>query len=54
LKGKEFDWKEVDALLEIGDRSDLPSRTSGGPVEMQPLYERILFRGVTSLRPVYD
>lgn len=35
LKGKPYDWTEVDALLEIGDLGNFPHRTSSGLVEMQ-------------------
>jgi len=38
LRGKEYDWEEVDALLSLGDHSDAPSRTTSGLVEMQRIF----------------
>lgn len=38
LRGLEYNWKDVDALLELGDSYDGPPRTSSGLVEMQRLF----------------
>jgi hypothetical protein len=38
LQGKEYNWKEVDTLLSLGDHLDLPPRTSEGIVEMQRIF----------------
>lgn len=38
LKDKPYDWKEVDALLQLGDSYDGPARTTSGLVEMQRLF----------------
>lgn len=38
LRGKPYDWREVDELLSIGDSADLPSRTTSGLVEQQRLF----------------
>lgn len=38
LRNKPYDWKEVDALLSLPDRTHLPPRTSEGLVEMQRLF----------------
>ena len=35
LRGAEYNWADVDALLEIGCRYDGPPRTTSGLVEMQ-------------------
>jgi hypothetical protein len=35
LRGMEYDWADVDALLEIGDHYDGAPRTTSGLVEMQ-------------------
>jgi len=38
LRGKEYDWEEVDALLRMGDSYDGPPRLSSGLVEMQRVF----------------
>lgn len=38
LRGKEYDWKEVDDLLRLGELADLPPRTTSGLVEMQEIF----------------
>ena len=35
LRGAEYNWADVDALLEIGCQYDGPPRTTSGLVEMQ-------------------
>ena len=40
LRGKPYDWKEVDALLELGDLYDGPPRQTSGLVEMQYWFRR--------------
>jgi len=45
LKGKEYDWTEVDALLALGDQLAAPPRTTSGLVEMQRLFMKALHRG---------
>ena len=35
LKGMEYNWADVDTLLELGDYYDGPPRTTSGLVEMQ-------------------
>ena len=35
LRGMAYNWTDVDALLELGDRYDGPPRTTSGLVEMQ-------------------
>lgn len=35
LRDMPYNWRDVDALLELGDRAGLPSRTSSGLIEMQ-------------------
>jgi hypothetical protein len=38
LRGKEYNWAEADALLELGGYAGLPSRTTSGLVEMRRLF----------------
>lgn len=38
LRGMEYDWKDVDALLELGDHYDGPPRLTSGLVEMQRMF----------------
>ena len=38
LRGMEYNWADVDALLAMGDGYDGPPRTSDGLVEMQRLF----------------
>ena len=38
LKGKPYNWIEVDALLELGANSKFPSRTTSGLIEMQRIF----------------
>ena len=38
LRDKPYDWKEVDALLSLGEGVDLPPRTPDGLVEMQRIF----------------
>ena len=40
LRGMEYNWAEVDALLEIGCNYDGPPRTTSGLVEMQRWFMR--------------
>jgi len=35
LRGMPYNWRDVDALLELGDHCQLPPRTTSGLVEMQ-------------------
>ena len=35
LRGKPYDWREVDALLQLGEGYDGPPRFAEGMVEMQ-------------------
>ena len=35
LRGKPYDWREVDALLALGEGYDGPPRLTSGLVEMQ-------------------
>ncbi len=37
LRGKPYDWKEDEALLDLGLQAGLPPRTTSGLVELQPL-----------------
>jgi hypothetical protein len=38
LKGLEYKYEEVDALLRLGDQYDGPPRTTSGLVEMQRIF----------------
>jgi hypothetical protein len=38
LRNKPYDWKDVDALLELGRLSGAPSRTATGLEEMHKYY----------------
>jgi len=38
LRGKPYNWADVDTLLEMGDHCGCPSRTTSGLVEMQRLF----------------
>lgn len=38
LRGKPYDWREVVALLELGEHYDGPPRTTSGLVEMQRIF----------------
>ncbi|MBI2421482.1 MAG: hypothetical protein HYV27_01545 [Candidatus Hydrogenedentes bacterium] len=38
LRGKPYDWREVDALLQLGEGYDGPPRFAEGMVEMQRLF----------------
>jgi len=38
LRGLEYKWEDVVALLDLGDQADLPPRTTSGLVEMQRLF----------------
>ena len=38
LKGMEYNWADVDAILDIGCNYDGPPRTTSGLVEMQRLF----------------
>ena len=40
LRGKPYDWREVDALLQMVNFTDLPSRPSSGLVEMQRWFRK--------------
>jgi hypothetical protein len=40
LRGMEYRWDEVDALLALGDQYDGPPRTTSGLVEMQRWFMR--------------
>lgn len=40
LRDKPYDWKEVDALLELGANYDGPVRTTSGLVEQQRYFMR--------------
>jgi len=35
LRGKPYDWREVEAVLDLGFQDGMPSRESSGLVEMQ-------------------
>jgi len=38
LRDMEYNWEDVDALLELGQLANLPPRTTSGLVEMQRLF----------------
>lgn len=38
LRGMPYNWKDVDALLELGDSFDGPPRLTSGLVEMQKIF----------------
>ena len=38
LRNMPYNWKDVDALLQLGDTYDGPPRTTSGLVEMQRLF----------------
>ena len=38
LRDKPYDWKEVDALLQLAEHYDGPPRLTSGLVEMQRLF----------------
>jgi len=38
LRGMPYNWEDVDALLELGDRYDGPPRLTSGLVEMQRIF----------------
>lgn len=38
LRGKPYDWREVDALLQLGEGYDGPPRFGEGMAEMQRLF----------------
>ena len=48
LRNMPYNWSDVDALLELGDRCGLGSRTSSGLVEMQRLFMKALRRKTKS------
>ena len=39
LRGKPYDWEEVDALLALGDACDGPDRLGSGMLEMQRCFD---------------
>jgi hypothetical protein len=41
LRGMPYNWKDVDALLQLGDSYDGPPRTSSGLIEMQRLFMKL-------------
>jgi hypothetical protein len=41
LRGKPYDWREVDALLQLADYYDGPERTTSGLVEMQRWFMKL-------------
>ena len=41
LRGKPYDWKEVDALLSLGDHYDGPPRLTSGLEEQQRLFMKL-------------
>jgi hypothetical protein len=41
LRGMPYDWKAVDALLQLADLYDGPERTTSGLVEMQRLFMKL-------------
>jgi hypothetical protein len=45
LRGMPYNWADVDALLELGDRSGCQSRTTSGLVEMQCWFMKAARRG---------
>lgn len=38
LRGKPYDWEEVDALLQLADNYDGPPRLTSGLVDMQRIF----------------
>ena len=44
LRGMPYNWADVDALLELGDRYDGPPRLTSGLVEMQRWFMKGLRR----------
>lgn len=42
LRGMPYNWKDVDALLELGDRSNAQPRSTSGLVEMQRLFQKAM------------
>ena len=38
LRGKPYDWREVDTLLSLGDTYDGPPRLTSGLMEMQAVF----------------
>lgn len=54
LRGKPYDWKEVDALLSLADHYDGPPRLTSGLVEQQRIFMKAAPEWYKRLRGIED
>ncbi len=48
LRDKPYDWREVDAVLELGFRDGIPTRSSEGIIEMQRWFMKAAKRNLNA------